>query len=97
MDIVGRQSEYTMVVGGEDSKNLLSREDLQWLSTVLLAACWQMSYYILTSISHFFTERMSVVYLGFLTIHIMCAGIDYSYLYWGASHLHVSFSITPEN
>ena len=29
-----------------------------------------------------------VVYLGFLNIHILCAG---------ASHLHVSFSITPEN
>ena len=36
-----------------------------------------MSYYILNKyISPFFTEGVSVVYLGFLNIHILCAGGD---------------------
>ena len=38
--------------------------------------CWQMSYYILNKYKPFFTEGVSVVYLGFLNIHILCAGGD---------------------
>ena len=34
LDIVCRQHEDTMVVRVETSRNLLSREDLQWLSRV---------------------------------------------------------------
>ena len=35
-----------------------------------------MSYYILNKYKPFFTEGVSVVYLGFLNIHILCAGGD---------------------
>ena len=34
LDIVYKQHEVTMVVKVESSRNLLSREDLQWLSRV---------------------------------------------------------------
>ena len=46
---------------------MISREDLQWVSRVcclLLFICWQMSYYILKKHKAFFTEGVSVVYLG---------------------------------
>ena len=61
-----------MVTRVDGSRNLLSREDLQWVSRV----CWQMSYYILNKYKPFFTEGVSVVYLGFLNIHILCPGGD---------------------
>ena len=35
-----------------------------------------MSYYILNKYTPFFTEVVSVVYLGFLNIHMLCAGGD---------------------
>ena len=38
----------------------------------------------------------TLLYSGFLNIHIMCAGGDYPSLL-GASHLHVSFSLIHEN
>ena len=46
-----------------------------------------MSYIFITSISLFFTEGVSVVYLGFLNIHIMCAGGDYLSLLGGGGVL----------
>ena len=41
----------------------------------------------------------TVVYLSFLHIlYTLCVLVETSYRCWGeASHLHVSFSITPEN
>ena len=58
-----------------------------------------MSYYILNKYTPFFTEVVSVVYLGFLNIHMLCAGGDQLSLRGGGvgSHLHVSFSPTPKN
>ena len=66
-----------MVVRVEGSKNLLSREDLQCVSRECCLLCvWQISYYILNKYKPFFTEGVSVVYLGFLNIHMLCTGGD---------------------
>ena len=39
LNIVCRQHEYTMVVRVEGSRNLLPREDLQWVSRVCCLMC----------------------------------------------------------
>ena len=66
------------------------------VKSMLFAVCWQMSCYILNKYKPVFTEGVSVVYLDFINIHILCADGDKLYLL-GASHLHVSFSIILEN
>ena len=77
LDSVYRQHEDTMVIRVEGSRNLLSGEDLQWVSRVCCLLCVGSCVIIfLTSISPFITEGVSVVYLGFLNIHILCAGGD---------------------
>ena len=61
LDSVYRQHEDTMVIRVEGSRNLLSGEDLQWVSRV----CWQMSYYILNKYKPFFHRRGECCIFGF--------------------------------
>ena len=39
---------------------------------MLLAVCWQISVIFLRGDTLFFTEGLSVIYLGLLNIHILC-------------------------
>ena len=59
-----------MVVRVKGSKNLLSRQDLQWVSRVCFLLCvGRIVIIFLTHTRPYF--HVSLVYLGFLNIHIM--------------------------
>ena len=66
-----------MVVRVAGSRNLLSGEDLQWVSKAYCLLCVGSGVIMfLTGYKPIFTEGVSVVYLDFLNIHILCAGGD---------------------
>ena len=66
------------------------------VKSVLFAVSWQVRCYILNKLYAIFHRVVSVVYYDFLNIHILCTGGDYPSLL-GASYLHASFSLEPDN